>query len=244
MPRNAGTSESRFQIRADRLLLVEGRDEVNLFKALIERRGDAEPAIQVIDAGGKDRFPRRLRAIRTAAQTRSTLRSIGVVRDADDDAGSAFGSVCDHLRNVGYEPPAAHGEFSEAMPSIGVFIVPDGSEPGAIETLCRLSVEGTVAAGCVDEYIECLQRHDAMQSRNADKSFATCLSRSHERPLGKDRRRGVERHLGLRVSRVRGALHLPSRPRRARHVNGHARSQCREAPGAGRENCGPGPTPP
>lgn len=185
MPRNAGTSESRLQIRTDRLLLVEGRDEVNLFKALIERRADAEPTIQVIDAGGKDRFPRRLRAIRTAAQTRPALRSIGVVRDADDDAGSAFSSVCDHLRNVGYEPPAVHGEFSEAMPSIGVFIVPDGAEAGAIETLCRRSVEGTDAAGCVDEYIECLQRHDAMRSRNADKSFAHAYLAAMSDPLAR-----------------------------------------------------------
>ena len=185
MPRNAGTSGSRLQIRTDRLLLVEGRDEVNLFTALIERRADAEPAIQVIDAGGKDRFPRRLRAIRTAAQARPALRSIGVVRDADDDAGSAFRSVCDHLRNVGYEPPAAHGEFSEATPSVGVFIVPNGSEPGAIETLCRLSVEGTDAARCVDEYIECLQRHDAMQSRNTDKCFAHAYLAAMSDPLAR-----------------------------------------------------------
>ena len=185
MPRNAGTSESRLLIRTDRLLLVEGRDEVNLFKALIERRVDAEPAIQVIDAGGKDRFPRRLRAIRTAAQTRPALRSIGVVRDADDDAGSAFRSVCDHLGNVGYEPPSAHGEFTEATPSIGVFIVPGGAKAGAIETLCRRSVEGTDAAGCVDEYIECLQRHDAMRSRNADKTFAHAYLAAMNDPLAR-----------------------------------------------------------
>ena len=161
-----------FRSTRNRLLLVEGRDEVNLFKALIAHRPDAEAAVQVIHAGGKDQFPRRLRAIRTAAQAGPALRSVGVIRDADDDAGGAFRSVCDHLRNVGYDPPAAHGEFSETTPSIGVFIAPDGSEPGAIETLCRLSVAGTDAAGCADEYIECLERRNAMRSRNADKSFA------------------------------------------------------------------------
>ena len=45
------------QIRGDNLLLVEGRDEINLFKALIERCLDDEVNIQVIDAGGVDQFP-------------------------------------------------------------------------------------------------------------------------------------------------------------------------------------------
>lgn len=171
------------QIRADKLLLVEGRDEVNLFEALIEQCLDDEVRIQVIDAGGVDQFPRRLAAIRIAAQAHPMLRSISVVRDADDDADGAFGSVCNRLQSAGYTPPAAHGTFSDAMPSIGVFIVPDGSEPGAIESLCRRSVEGTDAAQCVDEYMECLRRHDAMYSRNADKSFAHAYLAAMRDPL-------------------------------------------------------------
>ena len=60
------------------------------------------------------------------------------------------------MRAVGYKPPDAHAEFSNDTPSIGVFIVPDGSQSGAIETLCRRSVEGEDAAKCADEYMECL----------------------------------------------------------------------------------------
>ena len=182
------------QILADILLLVEGRDEENLFAALIDRHLGADSEIQIIGAGGVDRFPVNLDAIRTAAQARPTLRSIGVVRDAEDDAGSAFRSVCDHLRNGGYTPPAAHGEFSDAAPSIGVFVVPDGSSTGALETLCRRSVDGTHAAGCVGEYIACLERHDAMQSRNTDKSFAHAYLASMRDPLarvGEGARSGV-----------------------------------------------------
>ena len=73
-------------IRKPRLLLVEGRDEVNLFRALIRDCFDDDPGIQVIEAGGKDQFSRNLRAIQTAAASVPTLQSIGVVRDADDDA--------------------------------------------------------------------------------------------------------------------------------------------------------------
>ena len=71
------------------------------------------------------------------------------------------------------------------MPSIGVFIVPDGSGPGAMETLCRRSVEDTDAARCVDDYLGCLERHDAMRSRNADKSFAHAYLAAMEDPVAR-----------------------------------------------------------
>ena len=173
------------RILADTLLLVEGRDEENLFRALIDRHLGAATGIQVIGAGGVDKFPVNLDAIRIAVRARPTLRSIGVVRDADDNAEAAFRSVYDHLQNAGFAPPAAHSEFSDANPSIGVFIVPDGSEPGAIESLCRRSVEGTDAARCVNEYMQCLQDHDAMHSRSADKSFAHAYLATTANPVAR-----------------------------------------------------------
>ena len=173
------------EICSDRLLLVEGKDEENLFKALIKQRIGAEAGVRIIDAGGVDKFPRNLRAIRTAARARPTLRAVGVVRDADDDAAGAFGSVCAHLRNTGYAPPAAHGEFSGAVPSIGVFIVPDGAGPGAMETLCRRSVEGTDGAKCVDAYLECLERHGVMKSNRPDKSFAHAWLAAARNPVAR-----------------------------------------------------------
>ena len=145
------------RIREPRLLLVEGRDEVNLFRGLIRDCFDDDPGIQVIDAGGKDKFSRNLRAIQTAAMAAPALQSIGVVRDADADASAAFDSVCDGIRSANYEPPMSHGEFSTGRPAIGVFIVPDGTEPGAIETLCRRSRQGNLTAACVDEYLKCLR---------------------------------------------------------------------------------------
>lgn len=164
----------RRRIEKPRLLLVEGRDEVNVFEALMRHCLGDGAEIQVIDAGGKDQFPKHMKAIPTAARTRRGLhlRSIGVVRDANGDARGSFRSVCDSLRNAGYEPPPVHGEFSGATPSIGVFIAPDGARPGAIETLCRRSVEGKAAAACADEYMKCLEDRGAMRSSNIDKSFA------------------------------------------------------------------------
>ena len=63
--------------------------------------------------------------------------------------------------------------------------MPDGSQPGAIETLCRRSVEGEDAAKCADEYMECLTTHNALQSRNADKTFAHAYLAAMEDPVAR-----------------------------------------------------------
>jgi len=184
MAAGAGSGRPKLEIVADRLLLVEGRDEVNLFDALVrhhfgeERRSE----IQVIDAGGRNRFPGNLNAIALASRN---VRAIGAVRDADDDAGGAFRSVCGHLRNAGYAPPAAHGGFSDATPAVGVFIVPDGNAPGAVETLCRRSCEGDAASGCIEDYMSCLDGRGAMRSGNRDKTFAHAYLAATDDPVAR-----------------------------------------------------------
>lgn len=184
MAAGAGSGRQKLEIWADRLLLVEGRDEANLFGALIRHRFGEErrSEIQVVDAGGRNRFPGNLRAIALASRN---VRAIGAVRDADDDAGGAFRSTCGHLRNAGYAPPAAHGGFSGATPAVGVFIVPDGNAPGAIETLCRRSREGDAASGCVEGYMSCLDGRGAMRSGNRDKTFAHTYLAATDDPVAR-----------------------------------------------------------
>ena len=171
-------------IHANRILLVEGRDEVNLINALLKHCVDSSAVVQIIDAGGKDQFPGRIAAIAAAAHRVPDLLAIGVIRDADDSASSGFDSVCSSMRGVGYDPPPSHGEFSNATPSIGVFIVPDGSRPGAMETLCRQSLPADdAAAGCVKDYLRCLQGSSTLLSRNPDKSFVHAYLAATENPV-------------------------------------------------------------
>ena len=184
MAAGAGSGRPKLEIWADRLLLVEGRDEVNLFGALIRHRfgGERQSEIQVIDAGGRDRFPSNLNTI--ALMARNVL-AIGAVRDADDDAGGAFQSICDHLCNAGYEPPTAHGGFSDAKPTVGVFIVPDGNTPGAIETLCKRSREGDAVSGCVEDYMSCLDGRGVIRSGKRDKTFAHAYLAAMDDPVAR-----------------------------------------------------------
>ena len=169
----------RVEILQDRLLLVEGRDESHLFEKLIETCfSDDKPWIQVMDIGGKTMLGRNLK---TVALSRPSLRSIGIVRDADASSSDSFKSVRDSVQQAGYTPPPAHAEFSDASPAIGIFIVPDGNEPGAIETICRRSVQDDEISQCVDAYMECLAIHNALKSTIPDKTFTHAyLAATHD----------------------------------------------------------------
>lgn len=163
--------ERGITISEDLLLLVEGRDEFHLFRKLIESCFSDRPGIQVMDIGGKTTLAKNLKTVHTAARSRPSLRTIGVVRDADASAAASFQSVHDSVQQAGYTPPPTHAQFSDKNPSIGIFIVPDGSAPGAIETVCRRSVQDDEAASCVAAYMDCLEEHDALRSNNRDKTF-------------------------------------------------------------------------
>lgn len=184
------------RIRSDRLLLVEGRDEVNLFGELLEHCFDVagRQTIQIIDVGGREKFGINIAAINAATERCSPLRALGIIRDADDSADSAFQSVCDALRNTGYVPPPVHGDVSGGMPAVGVFILPDGEGAGAIETLCRHSIAGGAASSCVETYIECLKDRGVLHSRNEDKTFTHAWLAAGEDPVarvGEGARQGV-----------------------------------------------------
>lgn len=174
------------RVTSERVLLVEGTDEVNLVQALMRHRFGSETAsaAQIIAAGGRSRFRERLRAVVTAAE-RLTLRAVGVLRDADSDARAAWDSVRDAVEASNLRAPDAHGGFSDGLPAVGVFIVPDGRAPGALETLCAQSVAGTPGGGCVEQYLDCLDRGGALASTNRDKSFAHAWLASRRDPVAR-----------------------------------------------------------
>ena len=181
-------SNKRLRIKKDALLLVEGKDEENLLKGLLKSRINDQQVrskIQIIQAGGKDQFPNRFSAIDAQLSGRKEVSSIGIVRDADASAHSAFESICNVIRSHGYIPPSNHASFSDGNPSIGIFISPDGTSPGAIEALCRRSVEGDTLSECVSEYMGCLRSRRALHSTDADKSFAHAYLAAQKDPVSR-----------------------------------------------------------
>jgi len=95
-------------ITNSRIVLVEGQDEVVLFTELINYLELSD--IEVRQVGGtKAKMRSSLKAL-LQISGHELITSLGVVRDADNDAAAAFQSVCDALRAVDLEvPPETNG---------------------------------------------------------------------------------------------------------------------------------------
>ena len=137
------------------LLLGEGADEVGFFEALLEHLQRADD-IQVEDYSGKDKLSHFLGGIRSRSGF-STLKSLVITRDADASAEDAFKSVSKVLVNAGFPRPLRPAETTSQAPRIAVLILPNESDPGALESICLKSIRKNPHFQCVEQYFQCME---------------------------------------------------------------------------------------
>ncbi|MBC8043533.1 MAG: hypothetical protein IAF08_08810 [Rhizobacter sp.] len=149
------------KITKPQLLFVEGKDEVNFFAALLKAINKSE-SIQVIDVGGEENF-----AIKVPVYTRmfTDVKTLAIVRDADENAANTFQSVqdtllrkCETARGESIAVPQKMGTFTGEKLRVGVFIMPDNQRGGALEDLSfeMIKEEDAAKMKCVDTFIQCL----------------------------------------------------------------------------------------
>lgn len=124
------------------LLLVEGRDEELVLSALLRHLGIYD--VQVQGYGGKNRLRYFLTTV-TNEPNFDQIQSIGIVRDADNNAQAALQSVQSSLRNVGLPAPQTFLVPADDTPKVAVFIMPDNANPGALEDLGNYILVYTLA---------------------------------------------------------------------------------------------------
>ncbi len=171
-------------------LLVEGMDEVMFFSAFMrELRIDD---VQIINCRGKDNLKSVLLEI-TQNPDFPFLQSIGIVRDADDSAGSAFQSVQSALIDSGLPVPGQMLIPSTEFPQTTVFIMPDNGGAGALEQLCLVALADDPAMPCVADFMQCVRERALAEPRNWDKAQIHAFLASREDPelrLGEAAQRG------------------------------------------------------
>lgn len=148
--------EESLSIERPHLLLVEGRDETGFFGAYIKYLNLSN--IQIIETG-KTEFKRRIKIL-PALPNFDQVRSIGIVRDADDNAKSAFDSICSSLKLARLPIPEQVLVSTPGSPHITILIMPpDGEGTGRmLEDVCFASVTQDKAIECVNQYIACLHK--------------------------------------------------------------------------------------
>jgi hypothetical protein len=143
-------------ITLSKLLLVEGATPMHFFEALLRHLG-LSPKILILDYGGKTDLKPYLRTLTATPNFATVVTSVGVVRDAENDAVAAHQSVTDALTAAGLTPART--------PPIqtSIFVLPDNKSPGMIETLCMEAVKNEPSLAnsytCVAEFFACLARN-------------------------------------------------------------------------------------
>jgi len=144
------------QITQPNLLIVEGEEDKRFFESLSIHLGLAE--IQVLPIGGKTKLRENLKGLRDTANF-PTVRSLGIVRDADADPYSAFQSVCDALNANQLPAPSAPFIPIGHSPQVTILILPGDGKPGMLEDICLEAVQDQPAMICVREFFQCLNNH-------------------------------------------------------------------------------------
>ncbi len=144
-------------VKRDVVLLVEGIDDARFFEALLTWLGRTD-AVQIAQVGGRTRFDHFLTRTLTRAENFYRLRRLGLIRDADKSAQSAFNSLCGALSNANLPAPARAWEIrQEGDLHVGVAILPDMDSCWNLEALCLRSLEEEELS-CIDAYVDCVAR--------------------------------------------------------------------------------------
>ena len=161
-------------------LLVEGKDQLNFFEAII-RRVNLVSELQVQDFGGVRELRGFLRAL-VDSPGFETVASLGIVRDAEEGAARAHQSVEDSLRHTGLPAPGDAGGRGVG-PMVRTLILPGkGAEAGMLETLLCRSVADMHVNDCIDEFFKCTDALPGVDIRRPDKARAQAYLATQPEP--------------------------------------------------------------
>lgn len=158
-------SKDKIRIVCPHVIVVEGKDEERFFGELHRRMGISN--VQVLPIGGKTKLRENLRALKLVPGVEN-LKTLCVIRDADDDPRSAFQSVRDALKSAGFDPPTRPQEFQGSDPRVIIMILPSSEACGALEDLCLESVANDEAFACVEAFFSCLESRGICKPSRSD----------------------------------------------------------------------------
>ena len=149
------------------LVLVEGRDDLYLTVEMLAHLERED--VQIIEYDGKDNLGITLRTLR-ATPGFGVVSTVGVTRDADDDADGALAHVNSCLDNAGFSQVVAVCTKSDGAPATCAFLFPGNGESGELETLCLKAVSNKPVMQCVDAYMDCVEEMTTPADQPAKKA--------------------------------------------------------------------------
>ena len=130
------------RIDRSKLLVGEGRDEVEFFTSLLSHLGIS--GVQVTDYGGKPKLREFLATLRRIPGF-ADLRTLAVTCDADDDPAAGKQSIESALESANLPPEL----------TVRTLVLPSDETRGALETLCVEAFANKPIGECVERFISC-----------------------------------------------------------------------------------------
>jgi hypothetical protein len=167
------------EITKEIILLVEGKDEGYFFKyyrKFLRESSGSEwinlDKLQVICYDGIPKLRNTLKTIQDITGS-ELIQKIGIIRDAEDNAESAFIEIKKDLSESGLDVPRQPLIPTTGNPVIIVMITPENGA-GSIEIIFLESVNQDPAFPCVTHYVDCLtpiyERNDLPKPKNIHKT--------------------------------------------------------------------------
>lgn len=150
-----------------KLLIGEGKEEVDFFTVFLTHLNISD--VQVEQYGEKSGLPSYLKTLRVRPGYLNII-SLGITRDADNSAQSAFQSVGGALNRASLPVPKQPGEIVGDIPKVSVMILPDDRRNGMLEDLCLDAISTDPVLRCVDEYFDCVYTTSGRQPKNMAKA--------------------------------------------------------------------------
>jgi hypothetical protein len=144
-------------IQQSSLLLVEGDDDFVFFLAYLKYLGFAE-RIRIIDIEGVDKLLSTLETLPLVSGFDNVQR-IGIVRDADSNAKSAFDSACSALKKTNFAIPREPIKPSGGTPDTSILVLPPSPtmrSNRALEDLLLTVLSDDPVMTCVEDYFKCI----------------------------------------------------------------------------------------
>ena len=176
----------------ERVLLVEGQNDMHVVRHLWFRHYNSDPNFRVSVKDGIDNLLPSIRG-EILSEERTT---VGIVLDADDYPVNRWEAVADKLKEAGIAPPSnlsPSGTIIESDPRVGVcrvgvWLMPDNQHPGELEDF----IAGMVSPGdpvwpLSEEYINNIpenHRKFAAGKITRAKVHAWLATRADPRPMG------------------------------------------------------------
>ena len=167
-----------------KLVLVEGKDELNLVKVLLKFfLGESfDREIKIEDIGGSSQFACKLPALVKTTGFIEFVEIIAIVRDAENNLAATYESIKGSLEKVGLSCPQQIGTFTQETPSVGIYLMPDNKRAGMMEDLFLEAHKDNPIMDCVNKYMKCLEDKDVTQPNNISKAKSQAFLAGMQEP--------------------------------------------------------------